>query len=79
MRLRHTLMEETVSESRRCCRPGGRALLGAGSPLLSLTGGPSSTLDCCHELAPRGAGSGARFVEFGDGGLTPAAAPGGDR
>jgi len=79
MRLRHTLMEETVVEWRRCCRHGGRVLLGAGSPFLSLTGGLTSTLDCRHEPGPAGTGSGARFVEFDDGGLAPAAATGGDR
>ena len=48
------------------------------SPPPSLTGGPASTVNCCHELGLFGSGSGARLLDFDDWGLTPAAASGGD-
>ena len=53
-------------------------ILALTSPYVSLTGGPTSTVNCRHELDPRGSRSGARLLDFDDWGLTPAAAPGGD-
>src|SRR2546427_12724285 len=59
--------------ARRSC-----TFLALSSPYVSLTGGPTSTVNCRHELDPRGSRSGARLLDFDDWGLTPAAAPGGD-
>ena len=42
------MMVETVVEWGRCCGHGGRVRLGARSPQMSLTGDPTSTLNCRH-------------------------------